>query len=76
MLVEPINAYWISSGLGLYFAAEEVKWTDLCAVCDGVGLLGVEVRQSVCRFPLTGVVNSWTSCKEKPYQTGQASKTL
>lgn len=47
--------------------------TDLRAMCDGVGLLGAEVRQDVCRFPLTGVVNSRTSCKEKPRQTTQTT---
>lgn len=35
---------------------------DLCALCDGVSLLWAEVRQDVCRVPLTGVMNSWTSC--------------
>lgn len=44
--------------------AEEVKSTDLSAVCDGVGLLGAEVPQGVCRFPLTGVLKSWSSCQE------------
>lgn len=38
---------------------------DLCALCDGVSLLWAEVRQDVCRVPLTGVVNSWTSCIQK-----------
>lgn len=35
---------------------------DLGALGDDVSLLWVEVRQDVCRVPLTGVVNSWTSC--------------
>lgn len=38
---------------------------DLCALCDGVSLLWAEVRQDVCRVPLTGVMNSWTSCIQK-----------
>lgn len=35
---------------------------DLCALGDDVSLLWAEVRQDVCGVPLTGVVNSWTSC--------------
>lgn len=38
---------------------------DLCALSDDVSLLWAEVRQDVCRVPLAGVVNSWTSCIEK-----------
>lgn len=40
-------------------------FTDLSAVCDGVGLLGAEVRQDVRGLPLTGVMNSWTPFEEK-----------
>lgn len=40
-------------------------FTDLSAVCDGVGLLGAEVRQDVHGLPLTGVMNSWTPFEGK-----------
>lgn len=40
-------------------------FTDLSAVCDGVSLLGAEVRQDVRGLPLTGVMNSWTPFEEK-----------
>lgn len=60
------------SGRRKLSVSSKTDWTDLCAVCDGVGLLSAEVRQDVCRFPLTGVMNSWTYCKEKP---GQCSRT-
>lgn len=40
-------------------------FTDLSAVCDGVGLLGAEVRQDVRGLPLTGVMNSWTPFEGK-----------
>lgn len=40
-------------------------FTDLSAVCDGVSLLGAEVRQDVRGLPLTGVMNSWTHFEEK-----------
>lgn len=43
-------------------------FTDLSAVCDGVGLLGAEVRQDVRGLPLTGVMNSWTPFEEKKKQ--------
>lgn len=53
---------------------------DLCALGDDVGLLWAEVRQDVCGVPLTGVVNSWTSCiykknKKKHHQTCQQKVT-
>lgn len=54
---------------------EEDDVADLGALGDDVGLLWAEVRQHVCRVPLTGVVNSWTSCilKKKKKQTSAES---
>lgn len=46
-------------------------WTDLGAVRDGISLLGAEVRQDVSGFPLTWVMNSWTSCKKNKNKTSQ-----
>lgn len=46
-------------------------FTDLSAVCDGVGLLGAEVRQDVHGLPLTGVMNSWT-----PFEGKKEEKTV
>lgn len=47
-------------------------FTDLSAVCDGVGLLGAEVRQDVRGLPLTGVMNSWTPFEEKKKKQKQS----
>lgn len=47
-------------------------FTDLSAVCDGVGLLGAEVRQDVHGLPLTGVMNSWTPFEGKKKKKKQS----
>lgn len=58
------------SGWSRYFTHthwEQRTGSDLRAVGDGVGLLGAEVAQDVCRLPLARVVNPRTPCREKPY---------